>query len=186
MSESLALQALVKRVINGQITSTDLETLRKWLSGSLDSTSIQFGKYNINIAQGQDIQIGDRIYQGADAVAIRQTVLSLLEARQFRTLLTHAEFSDRIEQSALASYRVPLVGRDASLQKIQRALGGDNQVIVLHGSAGLGKTRLLLALANVTGNEQTLWACNQDTCKTVPRNAETFTEITLERSQLAS
>ena len=29
-------------------------------------------------------------------------------------------------------------------------------------------------------------ACNQDTCKTVPRNAETFTEITLERSQLAS
>lgn len=155
------LQSILERIAQHQQTAEDLEILRRSLhqEGRLLQWVSQDGKFNVNISEivGGQVQIGDRIYQGPDAEAIRQTVLNLLEARQFRTLLTHAEFSDRIEQSALASYRVPLVGRDASLQKIQRALSDDNQVIVLHGSAGLGKTRLLLALSNVVGSERTLW-----------------------------
>ena len=175
---TVELENVIQRIAAGELTEEDLQLLRNVMTQDMEQGLVQsgkynisiaqgqnvqvgdrinLGKYNVNIAQGQDIQVGDRIYQGADAEAIRQTVLELLEARQFRTLLTHAEFSDRIERSALTSYRVPLVGRDAKLQEIQQALGGDNQVIILHGSAGLGKTHLLLALADVISNEQTLW-----------------------------
>ena len=95
---------ILDRIVSGKPTDLDLELLRQLLTTNKDQNLVQLGKYSVNIGPGHDIHIGDRIYQGADAVAIRQTVLSLLEARQFRTLLTHAEFSDRIEQSALASF----------------------------------------------------------------------------------
>jgi hypothetical protein len=140
--------------INTSKPSDNLQILQNDLS---KQTAIQIGKYIVNLSQGQNVHIGDRIYRGADAETIRQTVLELLEARRFCTLLTHAEFSDRIEKSALTSYQIPIVGRDECLQEIQQSLTSDRQVIILHGSAGLGKTRLLLALADVIGNEKTLW-----------------------------
>ena len=151
------LEHVIQCIAAGKTTEEDLQLLRNVITQGMEQDLVQLGKYNINIAKGQDIQIGDRIYQGADAEAIRQTVFNVLEARQFRTLLTHAEFSDRIEQSALTSYQIPIVGRDEHLQEIQQSLTSDRRVIVLHGSAGLGKTRLLLALTEVIGNERDLW-----------------------------
>lgn len=185
---SIELAQVIQRVAVGEPTEDDIQLLRNTLTHSVgrgtiqlgkyninlgqgqeihignrlltpqtEQLSVQLGKYNVNIGQGQAIQIGDRIYQDADAEAIRKVLLQLLEARNFRTLLTHAEFSDRVEQVALTSYRVPLLGRDTNLQDIQQSLASDHRIIVLHGAAGLGKTRLLLALSDITSDEQSLW-----------------------------
>ena len=43
---------------------------------------MQVGKYNVNIGQGQDIQIGDRIYQGVDADALKETLRAILQESQ--------------------------------------------------------------------------------------------------------
>ena len=161
MTDQDDLNSILNSILAGDRTETNLAKLRQFLkvNGNMVQWVSQDGKFNSNVGQitGGEFHFGDRIYQGADAEAIRQTVLNLLEARQFRTLLTHAEFSDRIEQSALTSYQIPIVGRDGCLQEIQQSLTGDRRVIVLHGSAGLGKTRLLLALVDVTHDEKTLW-----------------------------
>jgi hypothetical protein len=148
------LEDVLKRIEEGTPTESDIELLRSTLA---EGAIVQLGKYNVNIGQGHEVHIGDRTYQGADAEAIRQGLLELIEAREFHALLTYTEFADRIEQSALTSYRVSLAGRDVNLQEIQKALRSDNRITVLHGSAGLGKTRLLLALAEVIGNERDLW-----------------------------
>jgi Effector-associated domain 10 len=55
-------------------TDTDVEDLRQWLSNG-GVQNLQFvGKYNANIAEGQDLQIGERIARGLDAEAIREVV----------------------------------------------------------------------------------------------------------------
>ncbi len=154
---TVELDNVIQRIAAEETTEEDLQLLRNVMAQNAEQGLVQLGKYNVNIAQGQDIQIGDRIYQGVEAETIRQLLSELLEARKLRALLTHAEFSDRVEQSALTSYQVPLVGRDELLQQIQQALSGDNQVIVLHGLAGLGKTRLLLALIDVIDVQKRLW-----------------------------
>ncbi|TAG97167.1 MAG: hypothetical protein EAZ19_06990, partial [Oscillatoriales cyanobacterium] len=43
-----------------------------------DRKIVQLGKYNVNIGEGSSIQIGDRIYQAADAEVIREIVLDAL------------------------------------------------------------------------------------------------------------
>ncbi len=43
---------------------------------------VQLGKYSINIGQGKDIQIGDSIYQGADAEAIKEALRLVLQEKQ--------------------------------------------------------------------------------------------------------
>lgn len=160
---TVELDYVIQRIAAGEPTEEDLQLLRNVMAQGAERGLIQLGKYNVNIAQGRDIHIGDRIYQGAEAETIRRLLSELLDARKLRALLTHAEFSDRVEQSALTSYQIPLVGRDELLQQIRQALSSDNQVIVLHGPAGLGKTRLLLALIDIIDTEDRLWYVRNET-----------------------
>jgi hypothetical protein len=73
------LSATVERVAKCQQTDADIALIRQALAPSDEQNVVQLGKYNINIGQGQDIQIGDRIYQSADAETIRDVVRSLLQ-----------------------------------------------------------------------------------------------------------
>ena len=61
MIASDELNAIIERIASGTETQTDIETLRLALTDS-EQNALQLGKYNINIGQGQDIQIGDRFY----------------------------------------------------------------------------------------------------------------------------
>ncbi|MEH1931181.1 NACHT C-terminal helical domain 2-containing protein [Nostoc sp.] len=72
------LNAILDRIVKHQHTETDITVLRRSLSGGGQIVSQQ-GKYAVNLGQGQEIHIGDRIYQGADAELIREIVRSLLE-----------------------------------------------------------------------------------------------------------
>lgn len=57
------LSAIFDRISNHQATDADLSLLRKVL-GAVDNRqlALQLGKFNVNIGEGKEIHIGDRIY----------------------------------------------------------------------------------------------------------------------------
>jgi hypothetical protein len=78
MSLPDALQPILDRIAQHQQTDADMAILRQYLSSGGQVVSQQ-GKYAVNVGQGQDIQVGDRIYQGADAETIRTIVRAILQ-----------------------------------------------------------------------------------------------------------
>jgi energy-coupling factor transporter ATP-binding protein EcfA2 len=78
MANPSNLNDILQRILDGTQTDTDVEDLRQWLnSGGVQN--LQVGKYNVNIGRGKDIHIGDRIYQGIDAEAIREVVRAVIQ-----------------------------------------------------------------------------------------------------------
>src|SRR5205823_3750091 len=73
------------------------------------------------------------------------------------SVIEESGISTRFEK-AVASGLIPLVGRehelDFLLQAWQRARGGNGQVIMLSGEAGVGKSRLVQALIERTAGER--------------------------------
>jgi hypothetical protein len=76
------LDALFERIKNGQTTEADINTLHQWLAVDTERRTLQLGKYNINIGLGQEIQIGDTVYQGADAETIKALLQDVLQEYQ--------------------------------------------------------------------------------------------------------
>jgi hypothetical protein len=74
---------ILDRIANGEETEGDRQTLRQLLRTG-KGQNVQLGKNIANIVDAQgDIQIGDRIYQGTDAEAIKAALRSVLqEARK--------------------------------------------------------------------------------------------------------
>jgi hypothetical protein len=94
MSDRLDINAIFDRIANRNATDGDIQTLRQSVAiggnakGSAivtgddnilgDNNTVQIGKYNINIAEGSNIKVGDTTYQGADAEIIRAMLLDVL------------------------------------------------------------------------------------------------------------
>lgn len=57
------LEAIILKITSNTHTEADIYTLRQILSEYENLGLTQLGKYNVNIANGRDIHIGDRIYQ---------------------------------------------------------------------------------------------------------------------------
>lgn len=74
MAESDAWQSFLERLLQGTLTDEDRVRLRRVLLISGQGNVLQVGKYNINIGQGQNIQIGNRVYQGPDLETLRRVV----------------------------------------------------------------------------------------------------------------
>jgi hypothetical protein len=72
------LQPIFDRIAQHQQTDADMEVLRQYLSTDGQLVSQQ-GKYAVNLGQGQDIHIGDRIYQGTDAETISNIVRTMMQ-----------------------------------------------------------------------------------------------------------
>jgi DNA polymerase III delta prime subunit len=75
------LKPIFDRIAQHQQTDAEIEVLRQYLSADGQLVSQQ-GKYAVNLGQGQDIHIGDRIYQGADAETIRNIVRAMMQELQ--------------------------------------------------------------------------------------------------------
>ena len=73
------MNAILDRIAAGTYTESDIAALRQTLIVSGDRNVVQLGKYNLNIHQGRDIQVGDRHYHGSDAEAIQAIIRQLLE-----------------------------------------------------------------------------------------------------------
>jgi Effector-associated domain 10 len=84
------LDEIIKRILDGNYTDTDRETLRQLLDNGDRETILQLGKYNINIADGKDIHIGDRIYQQWDEQAI-QAVIKAIQKVNWRCVASLTE-----------------------------------------------------------------------------------------------
>lgn len=112
---------ILDRIVARKHTEADLLMLRHILIVGNNQQLMQLGKYNVNIGHGQDIQIGDRIYKGASTETIRRILQEVLEARRIRSLLTHNEFTARVEQ-ALTNYQGLFVGRANLRQELKDCL----------------------------------------------------------------
>lgn len=71
---------VLDRIASTNHTEADIAALRQLLSSTDRQSLLQLGKYGINVGQGQDIQIGDRIYKGADAETIRKIIQDELQS----------------------------------------------------------------------------------------------------------
>jgi len=76
MTKPINLNDIIQRILNGNQTNGDVEALRQWLnSGGIQN--LQVGKYDVNIGQGQNIQIGACTYQGLDVQALREVARAI-------------------------------------------------------------------------------------------------------------
>jgi HEAT repeat protein len=74
MTEVDKIIALIEKSISHSLSDNDVATLRRVLLVSGQGNVLQIGKYNIHIEQGQNLHIGDHIYQGPDVETLRQVM----------------------------------------------------------------------------------------------------------------
>ena len=91
------LDALLKRIESGQLAESDIQTLR-WLLTASEQTVLQLGKYGVNLGQGQDVHVGDRITNGLSLEDIRAVVQEVLifqkQTISIQTKQTESELED--------------------------------------------------------------------------------------------
>ena len=156
-----ALGAL-ERLIAGKATANDEELLRNTLQTS--QYSIAIGERAVAIggnANDAIIITGDRnvvhIFKGLGDNALDTITQLVREALVLPTLLTPEQFSKRMEREALIGHVEVVVGREALLEEIREKLAGDAQILILYGSGGIGKTRVLLSLPNYVPPGSKVW-----------------------------
>lgn len=165
MSDQISLDAFLealKPVIEGNASSINEEILQETLRNS--HYSIALGDRAVIIggnANDAVIVTGDKnvvyIFKGLDNNTLATITRLVEEASVLSTLLTPEQFSQRAEKEALVGHGELLVGRELLLEKIREELAGDIQVLVLYGSGGAGKTRLLLSLQDCVQPRTKIW-----------------------------
>lgn len=74
MANPEELNSIISRILSGEFTDVDIATLREMLASADNQMKLQLGKYNVNIAEGKEIHIGDRIYNQWDEEALSALV----------------------------------------------------------------------------------------------------------------
>lgn len=77
--ENDKLEAIILKITSNTHTDADISTLRQILEDYKNHGLTQLSKYNVSIANGKDIHIGDRIYQQWDDRAIQALVKAIKE-----------------------------------------------------------------------------------------------------------
>jgi hypothetical protein len=96
MAEADVETAILDRIASGSLSDRELKALRA-LGVHGNDNVVQVGKYNVPIESGRDIYIGDRVYTGTDAEALRRVLLDVVH-----------------EQSRLRGLSDVLISRSAS------------------------------------------------------------------------
>jgi predicted NACHT family NTPase len=136
MSSNPNLNTIFERIANGEATEGDIQTLRQFLSVREGQNSIQIGKYNVNISEGRDIQIGDRTYYGTDAETIKEKLREVLQEKQKaqrsrnEKLLLQAvkeEVVARLKQSLHNAVLINL-GKEVQPEQVKRPWSSDIKI----------------------------------------------------------
>jgi Effector-associated domain 10/NACHT domain len=97
MSNDRDLDGIFDRIAKRNATDEDIQTLRQLLRVTEGQSVIQIGKYSVNITEGREIHIGDKIYQSTDAETIRVIVQQVLAEKirddTFQRLFSPSESS---------------------------------------------------------------------------------------------
>ena len=98
-------------------------------------------------------------FEDIDPDELREMLHQAVQSLRVSALLTYEQFAERAVKRAndLAGHGETLIGRSHLLNELQQFLSGTATTAVLHGSGGLGKTRLLLALPSILPSDTTLW-----------------------------
>jgi DNA polymerase III delta prime subunit len=95
MAASNDLSELLDRIANSEETEGDRKVLRQLLQDKAEQNVVQLGKYTVNLGQGREIQVGDRIYQGVDADTIKTVLQAALQQPLMRSSLTPQAYRNR-------------------------------------------------------------------------------------------
>ncbi|NEP15197.1 MAG: hypothetical protein F6K14_34520 [Symploca sp. SIO2C1] len=80
MSVTEQISDIIKRIAENKQTDADIQVLQEFLKTDSSQVVQQLGKYNVNIGQGQNIHIGDRIYHKWDKEAMR-AIIEVIQGR---------------------------------------------------------------------------------------------------------
>lgn len=75
------LLQIAYRLKKREVTDEDITDLYQWLQVGNPQLSLQLGKFNVNVGEGREIHIGDRIYNQWDREAV-QALMQLVEGNQ--------------------------------------------------------------------------------------------------------
>jgi len=134
------LAAIFERIAEGKHTQADIAALQQALRLGNHQDLVQVGKYNVNIGEGQDIQIGDRTYVTWNDEAIQ----ALIEVVQ-KQLPKPTGIPTNLPYSGVVEF----VGRDAVMSQLHQMLQQGHRIAVsaIAGMGGVGKTELALQYA---------------------------------------
>lgn len=119
------LQEIFNRIEKGKASDEDIKILKeKILAGDRQVVS-QLGKYNVNIGEGKDIHIGDRIYQQWDKEAMEALVKAIQETSGIHQNTQGGDAAARdIDKSV--TYKnctiLQLLAKDSNLDNISQSL----------------------------------------------------------------
>lgn len=182
MSSYEHLSAIFDRIANGEETAEDIQTMRSLLRSRDGQNVVQVGNNIVNIADGRDFQIGKRIYQGADAEAIKKALREVLQEKQkAERSAFEKQFLEWVEDDVIKERlkelpnnverinldkewqqkrvkhpnRVDLSGRDQEEIKDGSIfeIFKKAQTLLILGEPGAGKTTTMLLLAEALINE---------------------------------
>jgi len=138
------LSPILDRIASGLHTEADAATLRQLLSTGERQIALQFGKYSVNVGQGQDIHIGDRIYQQWDDHALQALIKAIHQATPKNV---PTQF-----QSLIADKTGGFVGRKYVFDAIESFLrNNSNGYFIIIGDPGMGKSTILAKYVQDTG-----------------------------------
>ena len=135
MTNSEELSSIIDRIAGGKHTETDIAVLRQVLSaGDNRQATTQLGKYNVNIGQGQGIQIGDRTYLELNYEAIQALIRAIQKPS---TVLSQF-------QSLIQDKTEGFVGREYVFDAIQTFIQENKKgYFTIIGDPGQGKSAIL-------------------------------------------
>jgi hypothetical protein len=129
------LSRIIDRIATNKQTKADIAFLRQELStGDNPQATTQFGKYNVNIGQGQGIQIGDRTYLELNEEAIQALIRAIQKPS---TVLSQF-------QSLIQDKTEGFVGRKYVFDAIQTFIQENKKgYFTIIGDPGQGKSAIL-------------------------------------------
>lgn len=100
MNNELITAIFDRFIINRQFTNADISALRKLIESHDHQTQLQLAKYNVNIREGKDIHIGDKVYLEFNDEAIRAITDHIVHKLQTSNLATTviAPVDDLVQQ----------------------------------------------------------------------------------------
>ncbi|MEB3220258.1 MAG: NB-ARC domain-containing protein [Nostocales cyanobacterium 94392] len=157
MANSEDINSVINRIVTGEYTDVDIAALRGMLSSGDNQTKLQLGKYNVNIPEGKEVHIGDRIYQGADAETLRKFLQEVLQQQNYNPL-TQLTGADGLGELSSTVPQLPLkfLSRPDEINSLKTLILSDSnqrlgvigafRATGVQGMGGIGKSVVIAEL----------------------------------------